>query len=199
MIKTKPSERMASRNKTRTGNIAGFTLIETLIVIVIISVLAAIIAPSWVTFMNRQRANAGRDQVLQALRTAQTSAKRLRQPVGVQFNVPANPQAALPTLRIRNDVQTLGNGSLKPGMATLDVLDRNGTRLTGIAFADDGSVAGTPTFDANGNLTAVNATLPAVPIRVVVSAPAGNNPSRRCVIVQTILGATRSGSDGECN
>lgn len=199
MIKTKPSERMASRNKTRTGNIAGFTLIETLIVIVIISVLAAIIAPSWVTFMNRQRANAGRDQVLQALRTAQTSAKRLRQPVGVQFNVPANPQAALPTLRIRSDVQTLGNGSLKPGMATLDVLDRNGTRLTGIAFADDGSVAGTPTFDANGNLTAVNATLPAVPIRVVVSAPAGNNPSRRCVIVQTILGATRSGSDGECN
>lgn len=199
MIKTKPSERMASRNKTRTGNIAGFTLIETLIVIVIISVLAAIIAPSWVTFMNRQRANAGRDQVLQALRTAQTSAKRLRQPVGVQFNVPANPQAALPTLRIRNDVQTLGNGSLKPGMATLDVFDQTGNRLTGIAFAEDGSVAGTPTFDANGNLTGVNATLPAVPIRVVVSAPAGNNPSRRCVIVQTILGATQSGSDGECN
>lgn len=199
MIKTKPSERMASRNKTRTGNVAGFTLIETLIVIVIISLLAAIIAPSWVTFMNRQRANAGRDQVLQALRTAQTSAKRLRQPVGVQFNVPANPQAALPTLRIRNDVQTLGNGSLKPGMATLDVFDRNGVRLTGIAFADDGSVAGAPTFDANGNLTATNATLPAVPLRVVVSAPVGNNSSRRCVIVQTILGATRSGSDAECN
>jgi prepilin-type N-terminal cleavage/methylation domain-containing protein len=198
MIKTKPFKRTTS-DKTHIVDIAGFTLIETLIVIVIISVLAAIVAPSWVTFLNRQRANAGKDQVLQALRTAQANSKRLRQPVGISFNIPANQETDLPTITIRRDTQTLGEGSLKPGMASLSVVDGNGNNLTEIAFADDGSLTGTPTFDATGNVTAVDQNPPPTPVKVVVSSPAVNNPTRRCVIVQTLLGATRPGADAECN
>jgi prepilin-type N-terminal cleavage/methylation domain-containing protein len=193
MMKIQSLSSWIPRNRSATAKIAGFTLIETLIVIVIISVLAAIAAPSWVTFLNRQRANAGRDQVLQALRVAQANAKRTQLPVGVQFNIPANPQAELPTLTVRNDIQTLGNGSLKPGMASLSAFDPDG-QIPGLAFASDGTLAG---LNPDGTV-AVDGTV-SLPIKIVVSAPAGNNPSKRCVIVQTLLGATRTGADGDCN
>lgn len=192
-MKMLPSSLGFLRNKSVTHTDKGFTLIETLIVIVIISILAAIIAPSWVTFLNRQRANAGRDQVLQALRVAQSNAKRTQVPVGVQFNIPADPQAELPTLTVRNDTQTLGNGSLKPGMASLSAFDPGG-QIPGLAFASNGTLA---KLNPDGTV-AVDGTV-SLPIKIVVSAPAGNNPSRRCVIVETLLGATRTGTDGECN
>lgn len=198
MMKTQPFNPGILQVRSATAKTAGFTLIEALIVVVIISVLAAIAAPSWVTFLNRQRANAGRDQVFQALRAAQANSKRLQQSVGVQFNIPTDPEADLPTLTSRRDTQTLGAGSLKPGMASLDVVELGGGQLNGIAFANDGSVAGVPTFDAEGNVTDVGAELN-LPVFITVSAPATDNPSRRCVIVETLLGTMRTAADEDCD
>ena len=59
--------------KTSTG---GFTLIEVLVVVVIVGVLASIAAPGWLAFINRQRANAVRDEILQVLQTAQSDASK---------------------------------------------------------------------------------------------------------------------------
>lgn len=54
----------------------GFTLIEMVVVVLIVSVLGAIAAASWTAFLNLQQLNTSQDQVLRAMREAQSNAKR---------------------------------------------------------------------------------------------------------------------------
>lgn len=54
---------------------SGFTLLEILIVIVAIGILSAITIPSWLVFVNRQRANTAQSTALSILRDAQSQAK----------------------------------------------------------------------------------------------------------------------------
>jgi prepilin-type N-terminal cleavage/methylation domain-containing protein len=190
MIKIKPSKRTVSQNKTHIGDIAGFTLIELLIVVVLISILAAIAAPGWVTFLNRQRASAARDEVLQAIRVAQAQAKRTRQDVSVEFNDDVNP----PTLTVRNVAEVVGEGN--EGLVALSAVDGAGADLDLLTFGSGGNI------DID-SITGLDPTDPARPIaKITVSTPAqgagSDNPTQRCVIVQTLLGATRLGSDDEC-
>lgn len=51
------------------------TLIELVVVAVILAILAAIAAPSWVNFLARQKLNSGINTVYQAMREAQTQAR----------------------------------------------------------------------------------------------------------------------------
>jgi prepilin-type N-terminal cleavage/methylation domain-containing protein len=53
----------------------GFTLIEVLVVVIIISVLSAIAAPGWLAFVNNKRISTVRSQAADAIRKAQTEAK----------------------------------------------------------------------------------------------------------------------------
>lgn len=55
---------------------SGFTLFETLIILVILGILAGIISPTWIAFVQRQRLNTAQSQVYQAMRTAQSNATR---------------------------------------------------------------------------------------------------------------------------
>lgn len=65
---------MKSQLFTRSNH--GFTLIETLIVILIIGILSAIAAPSWLAFVDATRLNAAQDEVYRAMREAQGKAKQ---------------------------------------------------------------------------------------------------------------------------
>lgn len=53
---------------------AGFTLLETIVVVSMIGILSAIAAPNWFNFINRQRLNTGQGQVYQAMQQARSKA-----------------------------------------------------------------------------------------------------------------------------
>lgn len=165
------------------SNNDGFTLIEMLVVIVMVGILAAIAAPSWLTFLNSRRVNTINDEILQALRQAQVQSIRTKRSQTVIFNTAANP----PTITVLGTTTVLGNGTLKPGMAGIAII--NGT--TSLNCLTTSCIE----FNANGNI--VN-DINAQGIRVVVTAPPTTG-SKRCVVVETLLGAMRSAKGTDCN
>lgn len=192
-ILLKLMKRLSSLNPRSTAS--GFTLIEVLVTIVLIGVLFAIAAPSWVAFVNQQRVSSARSQVSQAIRTAQSEAKRTKSSRAIVFDnndnkpryaiVPA-PDNLSPTTRIDittiTNWQSLGDGNIQPGTIRLSV--------------DQGADPNSPpllVFDAYGSV--VRTALPnPVPYTITIGATSGDNP-RRCVAVATILGAMREGAD----
>lgn len=159
---------------------AGFTLFELLIVIVIAGVLALIAAPGWLTFMNSRRADAGRDQVLQLLRQAQSQAIRSRRSQTVKFVTPDNelPIVEISGISQRIDGQVVG---ATPRNFGLEVL--NGDESCGAA---EGCVV----FNDRGNVSKASTV-------INITSPAGSG-AKHCVIVETLLGAMRSTSGDDC-
>jgi type II secretory pathway pseudopilin PulG len=55
---------------------AGFTMIETLIIVLIIGIFSAIVAPSWLMFINNLRLKVSLDRAYSAMELARSNAKR---------------------------------------------------------------------------------------------------------------------------
>jgi Tfp pilus assembly protein FimT len=153
----------------------GFTLLETLVVVTGVGILATLLAPGWVGLLNTQRLNTGMDEVLQAIRLAQSEAKRHH--LIWQFSI-----------REQNGTVQWAthSASIPPASATWNNLNP-AIQLDPETSLQAASGIHRVRFNENGQ---VNGQLGRVTLR-----PRSSARPQRCVIVSTLLGAIRTGKD----
>ncbi|NDJ16270.1 pilus assembly FimT family protein [Myxacorys almedinensis] len=193
------------RQRLSRRSTAGFTLLETLVVIIMIGVMFAIAAPSWVTFTNNQRLNTVRSQIFETLRAAQADAKRTKINRAVVFDNNSN-RPRMATIPVSGDSmtkdsgalitktevqnwQTVGNGEIAPGTIKVNAVP------VPVSQNFDASVL----FDTYGNVIKINnVALPTeTGYKITVGVVSSVNP-RRCIMIKTLLGAMQEGANEEC-
>lgn len=215
---------MQRRNQSIHVTQSGFTLIEVLLVVVLVGILAAITAPSWLAFLNRQRVGAVRSDLLTTLANIQEEAKQKRSYQTVWIDVANDTPRIFSGGNNANNIevltpQDLGGDSVPAGTVDLkafrcaddpctaastdwvEVTDINGPcdNLDKACFQFNYTGAAT---DPNLEVLPDTATPytgggPRVPFKVEISNPRSSTKS--CVIVANLLGNLKSGNDGFCD
>lgn len=153
----------------------GFTLYELLIVVTIVGVLAAIVTPGWLNFVNSSNLNNAQNTIFQAMRTAQHKAKtsRVAWRLGVRERDGRVQWAVYPG-------ETIPPESLWNNLDTKIQLD-NETTLRKVGDVHHVQ------FNHRGNVSGQLG-------RVTLSLK-GTTRIKRCVIVSTLLGAIRQSTN----
>ncbi|AVH70157.1 prepilin-type N-terminal cleavage/methylation domain-containing protein [Nostoc sp. 'Lobaria pulmonaria (5183) cyanobiont'] len=199
---------------------AGFSLIELIVVLLLVGILAAIAAPGWAAFINRQQINKINDAVFAALQQAQREAKNKKLSYSVSFQRNSTTQNVEVAI-YRTDAAT-ATWTWKPLGGDVGANSDKfllGGNLSGenIANTTTNSPVSYPlstsakiTFDYMGALTLPNnfgtvaAGTEPPGLKIVVAVPSSANPTsagsvKRCVIVKTLLGSMLTAKDDKCS
>lgn len=180
----------------------GFTLIEMIVVMLIIAILSAIAAPSWVALINRTRLNDAQDRVYQAITKAQKEARLKKIPRAVIISVDKNADG--------QDILKWGFFTKKSELSSSFVWPES-IELPGIKLDETNTNFDTPAnpkmryilFDQKGQLIVFGSdgtpdinTNPTTPQKITLTID--NSSAKRCVIAQTVLGAMTTDKDDNC-
>ena len=159
-------------------------MIEILVVMIIVGVLSAIAAPSWLGFVNSQRLNGSQTKVFQAIKSAQSEAKQRQTSnnnrVKLTFNVGSNKEA----FKLDNvAIESGKNQPLETGVVISSVKQKDDTDLTAIEFDSRGFL-----YDPSKSLQ----------LPICINLKLENTEKIKWVKIQTLLGAVTTGSD-VCN
>ena len=185
------------RKRYRRHEIAGFTLIEVLVVTAMIGILAAIAAPSWLGFVNSQRLNSAQSRAFSTLRLVQSNAKRTQVMWQATFrNTPIISQYAVhqapPSSMTKEYWDNLSWQNFEQGVRIVENTETQPrttlTQLTAVPEPDIYRVQFRPQGNPNGlgelgRITFVGR----------------NSDRKKCVIISTLLGAMRSAENNACN
>jgi prepilin-type N-terminal cleavage/methylation domain-containing protein len=173
----------------KNNKIKGFTLIETLIVVVIIGIITGLSIPSWFSFVNRQRMKAVNNDLIQSLLDVQNKARQDSTAYTIEFRYQTTDKKIEQVTYIGNptedqsDIPEANWQELETQYPEIKIDDSNNTRYS-VTFdyrgrIDDGSIIN---VGDNIALTFTN-----------------SSSTKKCVLIKTLLGAMESVSDDKCN
>lgn len=182
--------------KSKGKGLAGYTLIELLVVIAIAGILAAIAAPSWLAFTNRQRLGTSQNSAYTAIRSAQSNAKRDKRTWQVSFR----------NNTTSNKAQWVVHPTRTMTVAEFDALPWQDfdpivrVATTGSPLTTLPTDAVVPSiymaqFNAKGEPNA-NITIPS---KIILTTTPNAGTRKVCVEISTLLGSLNSKSDGDCS
>jgi prepilin-type N-terminal cleavage/methylation domain-containing protein len=165
----------------------GFTLIEVLVVMIMVGILSAIAAPSWLAFANNQRINASQTKVFQAIKVAQSDAK-IRSSDNNRSKLTFTLSAStfnLDNVRSNGGVQNLDQGIVIKSI-TYQGINQPVSPATSIPPIE---------FDSRGLV--FDSTQIPICINLETTNPVGAQ-KKSWVKIQTLLGSLSTGKDTDC-
>jgi len=180
---------MKSRKWSYISNESGFTLMEMLVVIVIVGILGAIAAPSWMAFLSRQKMNSVRGELMSVMREAQVQAQSQRQTIEVTFpDIGALPPGASPLAVSVKKAADSGSGeeTILGGGEVADTYHLVADAPVSIQFDHDGRVVTGDDIDTPFVIEVIDSNAPP-------------SSQKSCVVVTTVLGGLTPANNDLCD